>query len=49
MWSINLIVILMSKKADINIAESVKNEITEILKKHLEANELDDYSVEIEF
>ena len=49
MWSMNLIVILRKEKGDLEIAETVKGEILEILEKHLMLKNLDDYSVEIEF
>lgn len=49
MWSMNLIVILRKQTSDLNIAETIKGEISEILEKHLMLNDLDDYAVEIEF
>lgn len=49
MWSMNLIIILRKQTGDLNIAETVKGEIAEILEKHLMLQDLDDYSVEIEF
>ncbi len=49
MWSLQLTVILRKEKGDLNIAETVKGEIQEILEKHLQLKELDAYAVEIEF
>ena len=49
MWSMNLTVILRKEKGDLEIAETVKSEISKILEHHLETGDLDDYAVEIEF
>lgn len=58
MWTITLNVILKRKKdsylvvgnaGSADLPETVKSEIVEILEKHLEKGDLDDYAVEIEF
>jgi hypothetical protein len=45
MWSINLTVIFGKQTGDLNIAETIKGEISEILEKHLILKDLDDYAV----